>query len=116
MFKANRAYLNDFFVAIGVDWYVRVFRNWDCEVDGEGNLLDNPAINFKIFNYICSMNQRIQEKISKYKRTAKSHGDVSVPNHAGAVRADGLTKVIRSKKDADNFMAELNNLVKRANK
>jgi hypothetical protein len=49
MLKANRAYLDDFFVAIGVDWYVRVFRNWNCEVDSEGNLLAKPKP--EIFDY-----------------------------------------------------------------
>jgi hypothetical protein len=35
---------------------------------------------------------------------------------AGSVRADGLSKVIRSKKDADIFIAELKSAVKRAAK
>jgi hypothetical protein len=42
MIKANRAYLEDFFVIIGVDWYVRVFRNWHCELDAQGHLFAKP--------------------------------------------------------------------------
>jgi hypothetical protein len=62
------------------------------------------------------MNQSIQEKIEQFKKIAKGHTDKSLSNHPEPVRADGLAKVIRSKKDADNFMAELNSIVKRANK
>jgi hypothetical protein len=42
MIKANRNYLEDFFVIIGVDWYVRVFRNWHFELDDHGDLLAKP--------------------------------------------------------------------------
>jgi hypothetical protein len=42
MIKTNRTYLVDFFAIIGVDWYVRVFRNWQCEVDIQGDLLAKP--------------------------------------------------------------------------
>ena len=42
LIKSNRAYLEDFFVVIGVDWYVRVFRDWTLEEDGEGNLFSKP--------------------------------------------------------------------------
>lgn len=42
MLKANRNYLQDFFAIIGVDWYVRVFRDWSCEVDSAGNLVAKP--------------------------------------------------------------------------
>jgi hypothetical protein len=62
------------------------------------------------------VNQRLQNKIAQYKRTAKSHRSASVSNGPSPVRADGLAKVIRSKKDADTFMAELNSAVKRAGK
>lgn len=40
--KSNRIYLSEFFVAIGVDWYVRVFRDWSYELDADGNLLSKP--------------------------------------------------------------------------
>jgi hypothetical protein len=69
-----------------------------------------------LFNYICNMNQGIQEKIEQFKKMAKGHSDKSLPDQLGPARGDGLAKVIRSKKDADNFMAELNSVVKRANK
>ena len=42
MLKANRTYLDEFFLIIGVDWYVRVFRDWSCEVDASGNLVAKP--------------------------------------------------------------------------
>jgi hypothetical protein len=61
------------------------------------------------------MNQRLQEKLANYKASAKSHGKVSVGHGTPAVPADGLSKVIRSKKDADDFMAALN-AVKRSGK
>jgi hypothetical protein len=62
------------------------------------------------------VNQSIQEKIEQYKKIAKNDRANSLPNQPSPARADGLAKVIRSKKDADNFMAELNSIVKRANK
>lgn len=42
MYKINREYLHDFFLPIGVDWYVRVFRDWSYEVDEEGHALAKP--------------------------------------------------------------------------
>lgn len=49
MFKSNRQYLNDFFVGIGVDWYVRVFRDGNYEVDETGSILSKPKP--ELFNY-----------------------------------------------------------------
>jgi hypothetical protein len=49
MVKSNRTYLEDFFLLIGVDWYVRVFRNWALEEDDEGNLLSKPRP--ELFDY-----------------------------------------------------------------
>lgn len=49
MFKSNREYLRDFFVGIGVDWYVRVYRDWSYEVDTTGNILSKPKP--ELFNY-----------------------------------------------------------------
>ncbi len=60
------------------------------------------------------MNQSIQQKIDRYKKLAKSSGPAPAPIQPVVANADGLTKVIRSKKDADNFMAELNGIVERA--
>lgn len=42
MFKTNREYLNDFFVSIGVDWYVRVYRNGDYETNDHNEILAKP--------------------------------------------------------------------------
>ena len=61
------------------------------------------------------MNQRLQEKLAKYKAIAKKEGKASAGNVPAAGPADGLSKVIHSKKDADDFMAALNG-VKRASK
>ena len=33
MFLTNREYLNEYFVTIGVDWYVKLLRNGNIEVD-----------------------------------------------------------------------------------
>ena len=49
MVNANRDYLEDVFVVIGVDWYVRVFRNWTVEQDGQGHLLAKPRP--ELFDY-----------------------------------------------------------------
>lgn len=49
MFKSNREYLSDFFVGIGVDWYVRVYRDWSYEVDTSGSILSKPKP--ELFNY-----------------------------------------------------------------
>ncbi|WP_184549352.1 DUF6934 family protein [Mucilaginibacter sp. FT3.2] len=42
MYKSNRVYLADYFAAIGVDWYVRIFRNGDYEKDELGNAIAKP--------------------------------------------------------------------------
>jgi hypothetical protein len=61
------------------------------------------------------MNQKIQTKIDQYKKFAKVRAADSAPaQKATPQRMDGLAKVIRSKKEADSFMAELNNVVKKA--
>jgi hypothetical protein len=36
MFKTNRLYLGNFFVSLGVDWYVRLLRTGFVELDSEG--------------------------------------------------------------------------------
>jgi len=40
--KSNRNYLNDFFITIGVDWYVRIFRNGDYEKNDSGYPIAKP--------------------------------------------------------------------------
>lgn len=60
------------------------------------------------------MNQRIQDKIEEYKKMASSHkGHVSFP-HSTTARKDSLGTMIRSKKDAEEFMAELESAFKRS--
>lgn len=60
------------------------------------------------------MNQRIQNKISEYKKMASSHKGHVVSSSLTSGRPDSLSTVIRSKKDADEFMAELESAVKRS--
>jgi hypothetical protein len=59
------------------------------------------------------MNERIQQKIEKYKKLAKGR-QKSASVKAASETTDGLSKVIRSKRDADHFMAELNGITSRA--
>jgi len=63
--------------------------------------------------FICVMNQRIQNKINQYKKMAGSAHGVAMSTPA-VIRTDSLAQVIRSKKDAEEFMAELDSVVKRA--
>jgi hypothetical protein len=42
MYKYNREYLSNYFTAIGVDWYVRIFRNGDYEKDDDGHAIAKP--------------------------------------------------------------------------
>ncbi|RZM29142.1 MAG: hypothetical protein EOO88_06125 [Pedobacter sp.] len=49
MFKSNKEYLNDFFIPIGVDWYVRIFRDNTYEQDEEGHYIKRPRP--EPFNY-----------------------------------------------------------------
>ncbi|RFS24705.1 hypothetical protein DVR12_05760 [Chitinophaga silvatica] len=60
------------------------------------------------------MKQSLQQKIDRYKKLAQSQGSNSKPAQSKSVRVDSLAQVIRSQKDAENFMAELNSIVKRA--
>ena len=36
MFKTNRDYLSEYFVTIGVDWYVKLLRDGNVETDENG--------------------------------------------------------------------------------
>lgn len=49
MYKTNRKYLSEFFKAIGVDWYVRIFRDGNYEADEFGNYIAKPRP--EAFNY-----------------------------------------------------------------
>lgn len=42
MFQTNRAYLRDYFLSLGVDWCVRLLRNWDIERNMEGEPFWKP--------------------------------------------------------------------------
>jgi hypothetical protein len=42
MFLSNREYLGEYFVAIGVDWHVRLLRNGKIEVDVNGKPFFKP--------------------------------------------------------------------------
>lgn len=60
------------------------------------------------------MKQSIQQKIDQYKETARNQGRIPKPAPSKSVRMDGLAQVIRSQRDAENFMADLKSIVKRA--
>ncbi|WP_394332016.1 DUF6934 family protein [Pedobacter hartonius] len=49
MYKYNKTYLTEFFDAIGVDWYIRVFRNNTYDADSHGNFIARPRP--EPFNY-----------------------------------------------------------------
>jgi len=49
MFLKNKEYLEDYFIAIGVDWYVRLLRNNDVERDSNGYPFFKPKP--EPFNY-----------------------------------------------------------------
>jgi hypothetical protein len=59
------------------------------------------------------MNQKIQEKMDQYKKMAKSQAANTSSTNSRNTRNDSLSQIIRSKKDADIFMNELNSLAKR---
>lgn len=42
MFKSNKDYIDDFFIPIGVDWYVRIFRDNTYEQDENGYYIKRP--------------------------------------------------------------------------
>lgn len=42
MFVTNREYLGQFFISLGVDWYVRLLRNLTVEEDANGNPFFKP--------------------------------------------------------------------------
>lgn len=42
IFRSNKAYLEEYFVALGVDWFVRLLRNGDYERDNDGNVFFKP--------------------------------------------------------------------------
>jgi hypothetical protein len=42
MFITNRDYFKDYFLSIGVDWYVKLLRNGEIELDKNGNAFFKP--------------------------------------------------------------------------
>ncbi|GGG92254.1 DUF6934 family protein [Pedobacter zeae] len=56
MFILNRELMSDFFVCVGVDWYVKLLRNKiDVERDDQGNPLFKPII--EPFDYLRDRKQ-----------------------------------------------------------
>jgi hypothetical protein len=42
MFKTNKNYLDEYFIPLGVDYYVRIFRDGSYEQDDAGNYIAKP--------------------------------------------------------------------------
>lgn len=49
MFQTNRDHLNEYFVALGVDWFVRLLRNGNVEREENGSAFFKPRP--ELFNY-----------------------------------------------------------------
>jgi hypothetical protein len=60
------------------------------------------------------MNPTIQHKIEQYKKMASSSTSSAISNRSTSNRQDSLGEVIRTKKEADQFMAELESISKRS--
>jgi hypothetical protein len=61
------------------------------------------------------MNPRIQNKINQFKKIAATQKAEEITLHSENSRTrDGLTQAIRTKKDADIFMAELKMAIEKA--
>ena len=60
------------------------------------------------------MNKAIQQKMEQYKKMAGSHTGNATPANSRSTRNDTLSKVIRSKKEADDFMAEVESAFQRS--
>ena len=59
IFKTNRQYLHEYFVTIGVDWYVRLLRNGNVEKDTTGYPFFKPKP--EPFDY-----QRVSNDLYRY--------------------------------------------------
>lgn len=64
------------------------------------------------------MNSKVQHKIDEFKKLAASHKGTVTANPSNISRSntrreDSLSSVIRSKQDADLFMAELESIGQR---
>lgn len=60
------------------------------------------------------MNQHIQNKIQDLKKAAKVSHTSATPISRVVCNEDSLSKVIRTKSDAEHFMSELNAIYKRS--
>ncbi|WP_316817369.1 hypothetical protein [Pedobacter nyackensis] len=58
------------------------------------------------------MDPKIQKKLDEYKKLVTTHFKST---SSGVSQPDSLRQLIRSKKDADDFMAELENAIRRSN-
>lgn len=62
------------------------------------------------------MNQLIKNKIEDIIKSAQSYSNSTSPIIQASRPADGLSEVIRTKEDAEKFMAELDALYEHAKK
>jgi hypothetical protein len=60
------------------------------------------------------MTKGIQQKMAQYKRMANSRSGNSVSTTSRSTSNDSLSKVIRSKKDGEDFMSEVESAFQRA--
>jgi hypothetical protein len=60
------------------------------------------------------MNKGIQQKMAQYKKMANSNAVKTTSTATKSARADSLSQVIRNKKEADDFMAEVESAFQRA--
>ena len=60
------------------------------------------------------MNKVLQQKMAQYKKMANSYTGNAVPTNSRSTRNDSLSKVIRSKKEDDDFMAKVESAFERA--
>lgn len=59
------------------------------------------------------MNARVQRKINEIKKLSGQTAGRSAASHRSEQRADGLSMAIRSKRDAETFLSELNAIKKK---
>jgi len=60
------------------------------------------------------MNKGIQQKMAEYKKMANSHPEKTTSAQTKTSRVDSLSQVIRNKKEADDFMSEVESAFQRA--
>lgn len=62
------------------------------------------------------MDPIIRKKLDEYKKLVTEHGEKTTSKKTRSSRPDSLSQVIRSKKDADDSMADLESVIRRYNK